>query len=142
MPPLQPILSSLRQPLLADLLQPRIGAITIAGTAALQLLAATHGMGLPCPFHDYLGIPCPGCGLTRSLLALAHGNLLDSLAWHPYGILLAASLAAATAAALLPTTPLPPPSAASSSSICPSSIRANPAAPARHLRPTPPGSAQ
>jgi hypothetical protein len=30
-----------------------------------------------------LGIPCPGCGLTRATLALAHGDLRGALHLHP-----------------------------------------------------------
>ena len=28
---------------------------------------------------------CPGCGLTRSWVALMHGNLADSIREHPLG---------------------------------------------------------
>jgi Protein of unknown function (DUF2752) len=29
----------------------------------------------PCPFHWLTGLYCPGCGATRALHALLHGNL-------------------------------------------------------------------
>jgi hypothetical protein len=32
-----------------------------------------------CPFHALFGILCPGCGATRALAALLHGNLLEAL---------------------------------------------------------------
>jgi hypothetical protein len=38
-----------------------------------------------CPFRLVTGLPCPGCGLTRSWVALLHGNLADSIRWHPLG---------------------------------------------------------
>ena len=46
--------------------------------------------GLPsiCAFHDLTGLPCPGCGLTRSWVSLAHGHWREALVWHPLGPLL------------------------------------------------------
>jgi len=35
---------------------------------------------LPCPIHATTGLWCPGCGTTRALDALVHGNF--SLAFH------------------------------------------------------------
>lgn len=46
--------------------------------------------GLPfCPMAGVLGIPCPGCGLTRATLALAHGELHHAVALHPLVFVLA-----------------------------------------------------
>jgi len=66
----------------------------------------THDqLGLPaCGFLAQTGWPCPSCGLTTSLAAMAHGKFL--LAWRaqPFGIVLffacAAVAIAATAEAL------------------------------------------
>ena len=41
-----------------------------------------------CPFYSLTGLPCPGCGLTRAFVCLAHGRLDESLHWHPLGGLL------------------------------------------------------
>lgn len=38
-----------------------------------------------CPFHHFTGLPCPGCGLTRAFVCLGHGQLVESLHWHPLG---------------------------------------------------------
>ncbi len=38
---------------------------------------------LPCAFDSLLHIPCLGCGATRALSALMHGDLPESLRWHP-----------------------------------------------------------
>jgi len=32
-----------------------------------------------------LDMPCPGCGLSRSFVALSHGNLWAALRFHPLG---------------------------------------------------------
>jgi Protein of unknown function (DUF2752) len=42
-----------------------------------------------CFSRTWLGIECPGCGLTRSFIALAHGDLSASLAYHRVGWVLA-----------------------------------------------------
>ena len=42
-----------------------------------------------CPLASVLGVPCPGCGLTRATLALAHGDLKHALALHPLVFVLA-----------------------------------------------------
>jgi Protein of unknown function (DUF2752) len=36
-----------------------------------------------CPMNTVLGIPCPGCGLTRASLALLHGEIGVAAALHP-----------------------------------------------------------
>ena len=38
-----------------------------------------------CAFRRMTGVPCPGCGLTRSWVALAEGNLHQSLGFHRLG---------------------------------------------------------
>ncbi len=41
-----------------------------------------------CVFKNLTNLPCPGCGLTRSFIYLAHGDLYDSLRMNPFGIIL------------------------------------------------------
>ncbi|MCC9607026.1 DUF2752 domain-containing protein [Blastopirellula sp. JC732] len=41
-----------------------------------------------CGMKLFWGVDCPGCGLTRSFILLAHGDLAGSLAYNPSGILL------------------------------------------------------
>jgi len=35
-----------------------------------------------------LALPCPGCGLTRSITCISHLHFEKSLAYHPFGILI------------------------------------------------------
>ena len=42
-----------------------------------------------CIYRLTLGLPCPGCGLTRATVHLLHGDLATSLRLHPFGVLLA-----------------------------------------------------
>lgn len=56
--------------------------LTAAGLLAAGLgygwFAARFG-GLPCPFFRLTGLQCPGCGITRMLLAAARGDLSAAL---------------------------------------------------------------
>lgn len=47
------------------------------------------GIALPdiCMFRAYTGLPCPGCGLTRSLIAAAHGKIRRSFSLHRLGFI-------------------------------------------------------
>ena len=42
-----------------------------------------------CPMAGVLGVPCPGCGLTRATLALARGDLRGALHLHPLVLVIA-----------------------------------------------------
>ena len=63
--------------------------------AALVPIALMVGMALPlhlltsgpalCPFKVVTGLPCPGCGLTRSAVAFLHGDISTSAYYHPLG---------------------------------------------------------
>lgn len=39
-----------------------------------------------CTFRSVTGIPCPGCGLLRSMVSAMHGNLKKSLDYHRLGL--------------------------------------------------------
>lgn len=43
----------------------------------------THYM-MPCILHSLTGYYCPGCGGTRAVLSLMHGDLLRSFLYHPF----------------------------------------------------------
>lgn len=40
-----------------------------------------------CPLVIFTGLPCPGCGMTRSVLYFAAGRLEEAWAMNPLGIL-------------------------------------------------------
>ena len=54
-----------------------------------------------CPTALLFGFPCPGCGLTRATLALARGDLLAAIGFHPLAPLLVPLLAFVFGQALL-----------------------------------------
>ncbi|WAS04265.1 DUF2752 domain-containing protein [Gloeomargaritales cyanobacterium VI4D9] len=47
-----------------------------------------HIPGLICPLYHFTGIPCPSCGLTRSFMAVARGDLMRAVQFHAFGPLL------------------------------------------------------
>jgi hypothetical protein len=55
-----------------------------------------------CGFRWLTGHPCPLCGLTRALTALAMGRPMEALALHPLSPLAAALLVAAPLLSLAP----------------------------------------
>jgi hypothetical protein len=40
----------------------------------------------PCPLHRYTGLWCPGCGTTRALHQLLHGNVAAAFQFNPLAI--------------------------------------------------------
>lgn len=79
-----------------------LDAVILAGAVLLLLAAASlevardddgreqvsaAGRALPplCLFRLVTGLPCPGCGITRSVVDLVHGDLAASLHHHPFG---------------------------------------------------------
>jgi hypothetical protein len=68
------------------LLVPSLIAFDPAQGSSLRLF----GWSLPsaCPSRQYLDFECPGCGLTRSFVAVTHGEWGFSFACHRLGILL------------------------------------------------------
>ena len=72
-----------------------LGAVT--GSFILQP-TGNGSLALPIPFtgiqvylpemcmsRRVLGVSCPGCGLTRSFVAAAHGDLAAAVRWNPMG---------------------------------------------------------
>ena len=64
----------------------------IVGAACLAALIAKSTALVstfpPCPFWSLTGKFCPGCGTTRALLALLHGELFSAIAWNPLLVLI------------------------------------------------------
>ena len=53
-----------------------------------------------CPLRLSVGLPCPGCGLTRAFCSLVEGHPLQALAWNALCLPLALLLALAPLVAL------------------------------------------
>jgi len=44
----------------------------------------------PCVFKYVTGIPCPSCGITRSVVNIARGNFINAVLINPLGFIAAA----------------------------------------------------
>lgn len=56
---------------------PVLGAVLVSQGTPLPLPA--------CPLRHLTGIPCPTCGMTRSFVALAQGDLAGAIDYHLFG---------------------------------------------------------
>jgi hypothetical protein len=69
------------------------------GVAGAALVLAVAGVPLAgfeiCGLRRTTGIACPGCGMTRALVALARGDWAAAWALHPFSLLLAVQAGAA-----------------------------------------------
>ena len=52
--------------------------------AVIMAVVSLLGHGL-CPSRELLGLPCPGCGLTRSILLILRGRFAESWRLQPFG---------------------------------------------------------
>ncbi|MBV9209798.1 MAG: DUF2752 domain-containing protein [Acidobacteria bacterium] len=91
---------------MASVMRKRTEALVITGVAAAQAALVSAGLpGWPCPFRYLLGIPCPGCGLTRAVAALLRGEWHASLSLHAFAPLFLIALTLIALAATLPERP-------------------------------------
>lgn len=76
-----------------------------AGCLALSLVLPPDGMGITvCWFKWWFDLPCPGCGLTRSVTCISHLQFAKAVAYHPFGPLIYALFIANVVVLLLPRT--------------------------------------
>lgn len=82
---------------------------TETGWFALFAVAASFvlpfdGFGIDiCGVHRVTGLPCPGCGLTRAFISLAHGDVRSALGANPFALLLYPLFVALSVVVLLPS---------------------------------------
>jgi Protein of unknown function (DUF2752) len=80
-------------------LAPHLALLALWVAAALPV----EGIGLlVCPFRVVTGVPCAGCGLTRSVIRAARGEWGMALRLHPLGPVFCLALLGVAATGLLP----------------------------------------
>jgi hypothetical protein len=68
-----------------------VGGVGAAGLVVLALWTPPDDAAMSfCLTRRVLGLPCPGCGLTRGLAQLLQGNLERAMMLHPLAPLAAA----------------------------------------------------
>lgn len=57
---------------------------------ALIVILSVYYLHLPikCPFKIATGLPCPGCGGTRALVALMQGHFIEAVSINPLSVLI------------------------------------------------------
>lgn len=60
------------------------GLIAGAGLVAVRRDPAMVREAARCPLLDATGVPCPTCGGTGTVIALAHGRWLEAFATNPF----------------------------------------------------------
>jgi hypothetical protein len=71
----------------------------------VALLTPPQGPGIAlCSFQAATGLPCPGCGLMRSLSCAARGLWFESWNYHPLGLSILALFVVTAAQSLAPKT--------------------------------------
>jgi hypothetical protein len=68
------------------------GLLGLAGLALLHFWAPSDDVRYSLCLSRRLGLPCPGCGMTRALAHLAKGEWRAALTAHPFSPVLAAEL--------------------------------------------------
>lgn len=93
-------------PLLTPLLAHQPACWLIVGASVLHAgLMLADLPGWPCPIRYGLGIPCPGCGLSRGMVALLKGDWSSSLTYHAFAPLFLLGLLLVFVVTLLPVRP-------------------------------------
>jgi hypothetical protein len=72
-------------------------SLAVGGAYLYWFEPGKTGLFPTCPFHTLTGFNCPGCGTTRALHQLLHGNVVTAFELNPLTILLLPVLAWALA---------------------------------------------
>src|ERR1043165_1383188 len=91
------------RPLFSNILRDRRLGSFICGAALLQLiLPLLKFPSWPFPIFHPLGIPCPGCGMTRATLFLVRGEWKAALTLHAFAPILLMAFAVISFCAIAP----------------------------------------
>jgi len=89
--------------LLSSLVKHRQSCLAISGAVGLHLTLVTFNLpSWQCPIRATLGIPCPGCGLSRAIAAILHGDWQTALTIHAFAPIAIIVFSIVLVAAFLP----------------------------------------
>ncbi|MCB1097388.1 MAG: DUF2752 domain-containing protein [Verrucomicrobiae bacterium] len=90
-------------PIAAPILSQRRFTQILCGTLILLAIASALGVSLwHCPVLITTGFPCPGCGLTRGVMATLKGDLAEAVEYHPFSPLALVFLTLLAIGSILP----------------------------------------
>lgn len=80
----------------------KVGALLLIG-AAYYIFVMLTGVGISCPVYTLSRhrIKCPGCGMSRACISLAHLDIKAAFCYHPAFIVLSPLMAASLFAWLI-----------------------------------------
>jgi hypothetical protein len=79
------IRSDFFSPILGPLVRNRQAMIVLASVTVVQVILTTAGnIAWQCPVKSTLGVPCPGCGLTRAMVLFAQGHWKAAIELHAF----------------------------------------------------------
>jgi hypothetical protein len=55
----------------------------IGGLLYIKVWLPATGIGVPCVFHEWTGLYCPGCGITRAALSLLALDVYQAFRYNP-----------------------------------------------------------
>lgn len=85
------------------LLASRPICLSIAGAIGIHSCLMALGLpSWPCPIRHGLGIPCPGCGLSRAMVSGLQGDWQQALLMHAFAPVAIAALLLVLVSSLLP----------------------------------------
>ncbi|MCL4294358.1 MAG: DUF2752 domain-containing protein [Anaerolineae bacterium] len=91
---------------MAPLLRKRVVCLAITGATVLHLSLVMAGLpSWHSPVHYVFGLPDPGCGLSRAIIALLRGDWQTSLTFHAFAPLFVVALTLIAITAVLPAGP-------------------------------------
>lgn len=86
-----------------ETLASRPGALVAGGVLVLSVVLPAEGFGVSlCWFNTLFELPCPGCGLTRSVIHIGHARWEQAWQLHPFGFLVYGAALIAVSLGLLP----------------------------------------
>lgn len=80
-----------------------LGFVALLGVILGAFILPPTGVNISaCGFHTSTGLPCVGCGLTRSVTCFLQGEFALAMAYHPFGPVFAVGFILLGAIAVLP----------------------------------------
>jgi len=75
------------------LMASQVALLGVLGSATTESVSfAGRELHWGCSFREWFGIPCPNCGMTRSVLLSLHGQITEAASLNPAGPLLVLGL--------------------------------------------------
>ena len=67
----------------------KLSLFLAGGIITASFIMPLRGIGIElCLYKRLLGIPCPGCGLSRSIINISHAQFAQAFLNHPFGFVI------------------------------------------------------